>query len=243
VSAASRLISTLREHMLFIAAESREFDGLLPFCSEIQTLSWPLAFSRSATLNGHHVFLAANGAGPKNAAQAVEVAQSKINTTAVVSTGFCGALDPILKIGDVFVATSIQIGGELAPLATPQCNRKHHTGTVVSMDRVAQTAQEKRDLCRAGASAVEMEAAGVLSRVREWGMPFYCIRSVTDLADESFHIDFNAVRTSDGRFSTPRILAAAIASPIAVAPELLELRRRCITAAQSLGEFIADCSF
>jgi hypothetical protein len=79
--------------------------------------------------------------------------------------------------------------------------------------------------------------------VREWGMPFYCIRSVTDLANESFHIDFNAVRTPDGRFSTPRILAAAIASPITIAPELIELRRRCATAAQSLGEFIADCNF
>jgi uridine phosphorylase len=135
------------------------------------------------------------------------------------------------------------MGGELAPVLTPQCSRAHFSGTLVSMDRVAQTTEEKRDLCSAGAQAVEMEAAGVLSRVREWGMPFYCIRSVTDLANESFHIDFNAVRTPDGRFSTPRILAAAIASPITVAPELMELKRRCATAAHSLGEFIADCNF
>jgi hypothetical protein len=63
------------------------------------------------------------------------------------------------------------------------------------------------------------------------------------MAHESFHIDFNAVRTPDGRFSTSRILAAAIANPITIAPELIELRRRCATAAQSLGEFIADCNF
>jgi adenosylhomocysteine nucleosidase len=246
VSAASRLVSTLREPMLFIAAEAREFDGLLPFCSQMRKLPWPLTWARSAILNGRTVFLAANGAGPRNAAQAVEVARLEMphkSTDAVVSTGFCGAVDPALKIGDVFVATSIQVAGELAPALAPQCHRRHYRGTLVSMDRVAQTAQEKRDLCSAGASAVEMEAAGVLSRVREWGMPFYCIRSVTDLASESFHVDFNAVRTPDGRFSTPRILAAAIASPITIAPELIELRRRCATAAQSLGEFIADCSF
>ena len=230
--------------MLFIAAEAREFDGLLPFCASTQALSWPLSWARSATLNGRQVYLAANGAGPNRAAEAVEVGRSKIpNASAVVSTGFCGALDPALKIGDVFVATSIQIGGELAPVLTPQCPRAHFRGTLVSIDRVAQTTEEKRDLCSAGAQAVEMEAAGVLSRVREWGMPFYCIRSVTDLANESFHIDFNAARTPDGRFSTPRILAAAVASPIAIAPELFELRRRCTTAAQSLGEFIADCNF
>ena len=88
-----------------------------------------------------------------------------------------------------------------------------------------------------------MEAAGVLSRVREWEKPFYCIRSVTDLANESFRVDLNAARRADGRFSTPRILAAAIQSPITVAPELFELRKRCARAARSLGEFIADCSF
>jgi hypothetical protein len=224
--------------MLFIAAEAREFDGLLPLCSSVEALRWPLSWARSAKLNGRQVFLAANGAGPSRAAEAAEVARSKMppaNMKAVVSTGFCGALDPDLKVGDVFVATGIQVAGELVPVPTPQCSRTHFTGTVFSMDRV--------DLCSAGARAVEMEAAGVLSRVREWGMPFYCIRSVTDLANESFHIDFNAARTPDGRFSTPRILAAAIASPITVAPELIELKRRCATAAQSLGEFIADCSF
>jgi adenosylhomocysteine nucleosidase len=232
--------------MLFIAAEAREFDGLLPFCASIQSLHWPISWARSAKLNGRQVFLAANGAGPNRAAEAVEVARFGMpngGIEAIVSTGFCGALDPDLKVGDVFVATGIQIAGELVPVRTPQCRRAHFAGTVVSIDRVAQTTEEKRDLCSFGARAVEMEAAGVLSRVREWGMPFYCIRSVTDLANESFHIDFNAARSPDGRFSTPRILAAAIASPITIAPELMELRRRCATAAQSLGEFIADCNF
>lgn len=230
---------------MFIAAEAREFAGLLPFCSSIQSLPWPISYARSAQLNGHQVYLTANGAGPNRAAEAVEAAHSQIPAAleAVVSTGFCGALDPQLKIGDIFVATNIQVAGELQPISTPQCNRPHHTGTLVSIDRVAQTTEEKRDLCSAGARAVEMEAAGVLSRVREWGMPFYCVRSVTDMAHESFHIDFNAVRTPDGRFSTSRILAAAIANPITIAPELIELRRRCATAAQSLGEFIADCNF
>jgi adenosylhomocysteine nucleosidase len=230
--------------MLFIAAEAREFDGLLPFCSSVEPLHWPVSWARSAKLNGRQVFLAANGAGPNRAAEAVEAARSKIpNATAVVSTGFCGALDPDLKVGDVFVATSIQAAGELVPVPTPQCRRAHSTGALVSIDRVAQTKEEKRDLCSAGARVVEMEAAGVLSRVREWGMPFYCIRSVTDLANESFRIDFNAVRKPDGRFSTPRILAAAILRPWTAGPELLELRNRCAAAARSLGEFIADCSF
>jgi len=148
-----------------------------------------------------------------------------------------------MKVGDVFVATGIETEDGLTPVSAPQSHRNHFKGTLVSRDRVAQTAEEKHDLRSSGASAVEMEAAGVLSRVREWRKPFYCVRSVTDLVDESFHIDLNAARLADGRFSTPRILAAAVRRPITVAPELVELRKRCAAAAQSLGEFIADCSF
>ena len=232
--------------MLFIAAEAREFSGLLPLCESVEKLDWPLAWARSAKLNGRSVFLAANGAGPRNSAKVVDFARYELRNgelEGVVSTGFCGALDPALKIGAIFAANGIQIGSETQPVRVPQSERAFATGTLVSIDRVAQTVGEKRDLCSGGALAVDMEAAGVYSRVREWEKPFYCIRSVTDLALESFHIDLNATRRADGRFSTSRILAAAIARPMTVGPELFELRSRCMTAAKALGEFIADCSF
>ena len=232
--------------MLFVAAEARELDGLLPLCAAVEKLDWPLDFARAAQLNGRRVYLTANGAGPKNAAKAVDFVRYELRNgelEGVVSAGFCGGLDPALKIGDVFVASSIQVGGQAETISTPRSQRKFALGTLVSIDRVAQTVEEKRDLCSAGASAVDMEAAGVYSRVREWGRPFYCVRSVTDEAHEQFHIDFNAARKADGRFSTSRILAAAILRPLTVAPELMRLRSRCIKAAQTLGEFLADCSF
>lgn len=232
--------------MLFVAAEAREFSGLLRFCRAVRKLDWPLDWARSVELNRRQVFLAANGPGPKLAAEAMDVARRQApdgSMDAVVSTGFCGGLDPGLEIGDIFVANGIRAGGELVPVRTPHSARRCATGALVSVDRVAQTMEEKRDLRASGASAVEMEAAGVLSRVREWGMPLYCIRCVTDLGNETFKIDFNAARRPDGRFSTPRILAAALRRPLAVGPELWELRNRCATAARALGEFIADCRF
>ena len=54
----------------------------------------------------------------------------------------------------------------------------------VRIDHVAQTADEKRRLRAGGASAVEMEAGGVAERARARDVPFYCVRVVTDLADE-----------------------------------------------------------
>jgi adenosylhomocysteine nucleosidase len=227
--------------LLFLAAEGREFAGLLPLCRRVEKLNWPVEWARSGELNGREVVLAANGPGPRLAAEALQVAEGSVD--AVVSAGFCGALDPALKIGDVFVAEGIQVGGVVTRVETPQTTRNCIRGTLVSRDRVAQTIEEKRNLRRSGAGAVEMEAAGMLPRVREWEVPFYCIRSVTDLADESFAVDFNAVRNQDGRFSTPRILVAAIRKPFTAGAELMKLQRRCRVAARTLGEFIADCRF
>jgi nucleoside phosphorylase len=94
-----------------------------------------------------------------------------------------------------------------------------------------------------GALAVEMEAAAVGLRARAWGVPFYCVRSVTDLAEESFQLDFNAARGENGRFSTARILEAAVRRPRQVVPELCTLYRRSRLASRELGEFFADCRF
>src|SRR5439155_8865135 len=99
--------------MLFVAAEAREFSGLLPFCESVKKLDWPLEWARTARLNGLRVYLAANGAGPKLAAKAVDFARYALqdgNPEGVVSVGFCGGLDRSLRIGDVFVADGIQIG-------------------------------------------------------------------------------------------------------------------------------------
>ena len=86
-----------------------------------------------------------------------------------------------------------------------------------------------RDLCRSSsdrsitwsASAEEKRApAGVRApapwkwrppawppRAPELGLPFYCVRAVTDLADESLANDFNRALRPDGHFDTISILS------------------------------------
>jgi len=226
-----------------IAAEPREFSGLLRFCSAMNHLKWPVHWARSATLNGRKVLLAANGAGAARAAQAVEVAKLASSFERVCSMGFCGALDRNLKIGDIFVPDTITSGARRFAVEPAPTGRPSTAGVLASIDHVAVTAEEKRELRAAGASAVEMEAAGVAAKASELGLPFYCIRSVTDTAEENFVLDYNSVLREDGRFDTIGILRAALKQPAALFPELIRLRRRCQVAAQTLGEFVADCRF
>ena len=158
---------------------------------------------------------------------------------AVVSAGLCGALDGKLQLGDVVVAESVNG----IPCRVPQTVRPFVLGPVVSQDRVAGSAAEKSALRAGGAIAVEMEAAVVANKSLEWGVPFYCIRTVSDTADEVFLVDFEAARDAQGRFSIWKILGQAARRPLTGLPELLRMKRNSEVAAKRLGEFFADCSF
>ena len=248
--------------LLLVAAEAREFGGVRRRCRREARLGWPLRFARSAELAGRSVLMVANGAGPVMnligagtklvqgagpalAGEACEVAWNKQKAEAFLSTGFCGALDPAIGAGEVFVASRVESpDGTLSLEArTPDGARPHASGRLISVDHVVQTVEEKRRLRQSGASAVEMEALAVGLRARQWGVPFYCVRGVTDLACEGFNLDFNTLRAEDGRLSTARVVWAAACRPIPLAPELYRLYHRSNLAVRALGDFLADCRF
>ena len=216
------------ETWLIIGAEAREFGGILKRAGEIRRLACPeAAFAREITWRGNRWMLLANGPGARlvNRMLASSVIGSW-GASQVVSIGFCGALDPALRVGDIVVA------GEAFETK------------IWSADRVAVTPQEKRQLrASSGAAVVEMEAAAVAGKARSWGLPFRAMKVVTDTADEDLPLDFNQYRDRDGRFQVARIAAAALLHPMGTLPRLLRLDRQCRRAAESLGEFLANCQF
>jgi len=226
--------------LVFVAAERRELEGLLVHVDEVTKPDWPLDFARLGRLNGSRVVMVANGPGPGLAGKAVDVVKEHERLDGLISTGFCGGLQPALAPLDVFIATEILGFG---PGLLPVSSRPFKTGTLLSIDRVASTVAEKAELGKAGACGVEMEAAAVAKRARAWNVPFYAVRVVTDTCEEDFPLDFNRMRYANGRFSRPRILAAALRRPGTVLPELIKLNKRTKRAAQALGDFLADARF
>lgn len=223
--------------VLFVAAERREFAGFPP--GPKRRLQWPV---RWAVEYRGEWLMVSNGAGSERARAAVQAAVDCGFRGAVVSTGFCGALEASLKPGDIVAASGIVARGRLWPARLPQTDRLYLSGPVLTSDRVVPTAAEKQALAGC-AVAVEMEAAGAAEPAADAGLPFYCIRSVTDCAGESFGLDFNRALRADGRFDTMQILTDAARHPFARIPELIRLQRRCAFAARTLGGFIADCRF
>jgi adenosylhomocysteine nucleosidase len=226
---------------LFVAAEPRELRPLLERCRPAAREPLAVDWAWRGSLNGRPVLLVTNGAGRARAAAAVEAACSVFSPDMVISTGFCGALDPALAIGDLLAAREVAFGARRYPARLPGDSLRCSTGLVLTQDRVAQTATEKAALRAAGGDIVEMEAAGVAEQSALRGLPFCCVRAVTDLAGETFSNDFNAALREDGHFDTIDLLRAGLTRPAERIPELLRLRSRCVRAARILGEFFADC--
>ncbi len=222
--------------LVFVAAERRELEGLLGHVEGVAKPDWRVDFARTGRLNGREVALVANGPGPKLAGDAVD-AVGKME--ALISIGFCGGLVGSLQACDIFVATEV-VG--VARAIAPSSSRPFKTGKLLSIDRVVSTAAEKAVLAKS-ADAVEMEAAAVAEMADARNLPFYAVRVVTDTSAETFPLEFNQMRSPDGRFSRARILGAAFRRPFAVFPELIKLNRTTKRAAQALGDFLADSRF
>ena len=226
--------------LLFVAAERRELEGLLVHVDEITKPNWPLDFARQGRLNGVQIALVANGPGPELAGAAVDVVRENEKMDGLISIGFCGGLQPSLQACDIFVATEV---AGVSAARIPATQKFFKSGKLLSINRVVPTAAEKTGLGKAGADAVEMEAAAVAARAQQYNLPFYAVRVVTDTCNEDFPVDFNEMRSQDGHFSRAKILAAALRRPGVVFPELVKLNKRTKRAAQALGDFLADARF
>ena len=120
----------------------------------------------------------------------LEEAIAKHKPKGIVSFGIAGALAPLLKIGDVIVATHVVHGDEryatdaqwLAvlraklPRATP--------GIIVGHDQIVSHIDGKRRLlAQSGAHAVDMESHIAARLAARHKIPFAAIRTISDAAN------------------------------------------------------------
>lgn len=197
----------------------------------------PLRWARVGKWKGKRVVLAADGAGVRVARRAAQILISGMSPTEIWSVGLCGALRDNMRRGDVVTGASV------IDATSKQCYQTADldgaTSIVWTQDRVAATAEEKHQLS-AFADVVDMEASAVADAASRAGIPFHCVKSVSDEAHESFAIDLNAARDADGRFRPVRIVSMAAARPLRGIGELMRLRSASRMASRRLGEFLAN---
>ncbi|WP_217915031.1 hypothetical protein [Miltoncostaea marina] len=131
-----------------------------------------------AGLAGPDLSLHLSGMGAAAAGRAAAALPGGLR--AILSAGFCGALDPTLRVGDLVAGEEVldEASGERFPadgrlLAAAPGRR----GTIVSARRLART---PRDRARLDGLAVDMESAAIAREAAGRGTPFLALRAVTD---------------------------------------------------------------
>ena len=223
-----------------IAAEDFELNGLRERVSAIQREeALPIRFAYRAVWRGHQLILCANGPGFALAAEATKAVIAAESPERIWSVGLCGGLASRFDLGDVVTGETVidaQSGDSFDALPFDG-----FTGVrIVSQDRVASNPAEKARLAGL-ADVVDMESAAVAREATANGIPFQCVKAISDTANEGFAIDLNRTRRSDGRFSATRVLAEALRRPLRGLPELATLYRRSRVGAQRLGDWIGNC--
>ena len=226
-----------------VAAEAREFAGLRRRAEECTAVAgWKIGQAWVAQAGGLRWLLTANGPGGRLAGLATAEALGKARTRIVVSVGLCGALDAQFEPGAVVQAGEV-VDGHGGRWGAGRVQGGAPVARVLSLDRVAVSRAEKRHWgAESGAGIIEMEAAAVAGCAAQRGLPFYCLKAVSDGGDEELPMDFNRFRDSEGRFSRVRIGAACALRPWLV-PALLNFDRQCRRSIDRLGEYLVDARF
>jgi adenosylhomocysteine nucleosidase len=133
----------------------------------------------------------------------------------VIAAGFCGALVPTLKVGDVVTSPRI-----------------------LTADRLVSDPAEKRRLAELHhADAVDMESAAIAEVCAERGVPFLAVRAVSDAVDTALSPELVRL-LSGGNVSVWRAVRALVRRPRLLG-EFRRLARDTKLAANRLAEELA----
>jgi adenosylhomocysteine nucleosidase len=164
----------------------------------------------------------------------------------VLSAGYSGALQDSFRIGDIILATEVaDLAGNIWPTTWPealpaeQWRPPLHRGRLLTVAGLIATAAEKQRLAQEySAVAVDMETAVVARLCSQHGVPFGCVRAISD----EMHAELSPQLVElvfEGRAAPGRLLAALARRPI-LARELWQLARHTRRASRQLAAALGE---
>jgi adenosylhomocysteine nucleosidase len=173
------------------------------------------------------IVVVCGGIGAEAARRATEAVFALYQPELIFSVGFAGALDPTLKVGDIFAPNRVVDArdGSRAEIATGR-------GVLVSAAAVADVGQKAKLAESYGAQAVDMEAAAVARGAQARGVSFLAVKAISDESD--FHMPaMDRFIRPDGQFRTGRFAVFFAVRPW-LWPRVFQLARNGAKASRAL---------
>jgi nucleoside phosphorylase len=146
-------------------------------------------------LGGRRIAICHTGVGAESCKARITSFLREHHPASLISSGFAGGLDPVLKVGDVIIAGNFSSDALLVKAGTAQVLK----ATMTTQPQVAESVADKAALfSQTGATAVDMETGIIFAQCAERGIPMISLRGISDSAlDElpvSFSIWFDAAK-------------------------------------------------
>jgi adenosylhomocysteine nucleosidase len=164
----------------------------------------------------------------------------------VMSAGFAGALHADYHVGDILLANEVvDADGRVWPTTWPselpagEWQPPLHRVRVLTTTALAATAEEKRALRdKHRALAVDMESTTVARMCSQRGVPFACVRAISDDLDTPLSPRLLSL-LRDGRVDPFRLIGSVIIKPRLLG-ELWKLARQTTYAGEQLGKALGE---
>jgi adenosylhomocysteine nucleosidase len=175
------------------------------------------------------------GAGQAAATRAFAAVEESAPVDLVFSIGWAGALVASLPTGSAH---------NLAGVVDTRTGERFHCDAgagplwLVTSPKVADESEKRRLASTYSAALVDMEGAAVARLAHMRGIPFYCIKGVSDALTDRLP-DFNRFLTREGRLEIARFTLFATVRPW-YWPALLRMGENSRKASQNIAESLRD---
>jgi adenosylhomocysteine nucleosidase len=200
---------------------------------------WKPSSDETVKLWGHrdeNLYIAAcAGAGQQAATRAFAAIEKEAPIDLVFSIGWAGALTSDLPPGrahNIAGVVDVRTGERF------RCDAGAGPLWLATVPRVADAAEKRRLAAAYSASLVDMEAAAIGRLAAMRGIPFYCIKGISDAFDAKLP-DFNRFIGPEGRFHTGRFALSALFQPW-YWPALIKMGENSKRASQSIAESLLE---
>lgn len=181
------------------------------------------------------LLLLETGVGPHAVESALSWALGSRCPDLVVSAGFSGALQPGLAVGDLVLADEVvDVHGQRWPTTWRPASSLRRGRILAAPGLIGDPVEKQRLGMEHGALAVDMETAAVASHCHRLGIPFGCLRAISDDGSTPLSPQL-LLLLRDGRVAPLRLLGAMLRWPGLIG-ELWRLAWDTRRAARSLGQ-------
>jgi adenosylhomocysteine nucleosidase len=225
-----------------ISALPLELSDFLGRCSKVKTYSGGRFTFRGGFYGKIRIAVVESGPGCARARRAAAALMEAHAPRWIVSTGFCGALTPALKIGDIVVANEVvNVAGEKLAIdlqMTSDPANGLHVGRTLTVDHIVRTIVEKQNLAEAtGSLAVDMETYAITQLCHDQKVRCMAVRAVSDDVSVDLPSEVLSLMGETGTVRVGAVIGALWKRPGSY-KDMWRMRENAMVAAGRLAGFL-----